>query len=121
MNASTLPSGDHEVAPCTPVVSLSAAPLPSAACQKIPGEPSACPPQSPSRPGEIRRGPRAMEPTERVDTKILETLTELESARELSLGLRVDAFILLESGSGARLRIPGFGPTASASLSARLG
>jgi hypothetical protein len=33
------------------------------------------------------------EPTERVDTKILETLVELEDGRELPLGLRVQAFI----------------------------
>jgi hypothetical protein len=32
----------------------------------------------------------------RVDTKILETLIELESARALPLGLRVDAFILVD-------------------------
>ncbi len=43
-----------------------------------------------------RKNLRTDEPTERVDTKILETLIELESARELPLGLRVDAFILLE-------------------------
>lgn len=43
-----------------------------------------------------RKNLRTDEPTERVDTKILETLIELESARELPLGLRVDAYILLE-------------------------
>jgi HlyD family secretion protein len=43
-----------------------------------------------------RKNLRTNEPTERVDTKILETLIELEGARELPLGLRVDAYILLE-------------------------
>ncbi len=43
-----------------------------------------------------RKNLRTDEPTERVDTKVLETLIELESARELPLGLRVDAYILLE-------------------------
>lgn len=38
---------------------------------------------------------RTDEPTERVDTKILETLIELEKGAELPLGLRVDAFILV--------------------------
>ena len=40
-----------------------------------------------------RKNVRTDEPTERVDTKILETLVELDSGRELPLGLRVDAFI----------------------------
>ncbi|MBI3663457.1 MAG: HlyD family efflux transporter periplasmic adaptor subunit [Acidobacteria bacterium] len=34
-------------------------------------------------------------PTERVDTKVLETLIELEDGRKLRPGLRVDAFIVL--------------------------
>jgi ABC exporter DevB family membrane fusion protein len=37
---------------------------------------------------------RTDEPTERVDTKILETLVELDSGAELPDGLRVDAFII---------------------------
>lgn len=37
---------------------------------------------------------RTEEPTERIDTKILETLVELEKGQELPLGLRVDAFFL---------------------------
>ena len=37
---------------------------------------------------------RTDEPTERVDTKILETLIELEQGQFLPLGLRVDAFLL---------------------------
>ena len=40
-----------------------------------------------------KKNVRTDEPTERVDTKILETLVELDDARELPLGLRVDAFI----------------------------
>lgn len=41
---------------------------------------------------QIRTG----EPTEKVDTKILETLIELEPGSRLQLGLRVDAFIQLD-------------------------
>lgn len=40
-----------------------------------------------------RKNVRTDEPTERVDTKILETLVELEDGRELPFGLRVQAFI----------------------------
>lgn len=38
------------------------------------------------------------EPTEKVDTKILETLVELDAGAHLPDGLRVDAFILPDSG-----------------------
>jgi HlyD family secretion protein len=41
-----------------------------------------------------RKNVRTDEPTERVDTKVLETLVELENGRELPLGLRVQAFIV---------------------------
>ena len=41
-----------------------------------------------------RKNVRTDAPTERVDTKILETLVELDDGRELPIGLRVDAFIL---------------------------
>jgi HlyD family secretion protein len=41
-----------------------------------------------------RKNVRTDEPTERVDTKVLETLVELDDARELPLGLRVEAFIM---------------------------
>jgi HlyD family secretion protein len=41
-----------------------------------------------------RKNIRTDEPAERVDTKILETLVELESRVQLPMGLRVDAFIL---------------------------
>jgi len=40
-----------------------------------------------------RKNVRTDEPTERVDSKILETLVELEDGRELPFGLRVQAFI----------------------------
>jgi HlyD family secretion protein len=41
-----------------------------------------------------RKNVRTDEPTERVDTKILETLVELDDGHELPLGLRVQAFIV---------------------------
>lgn len=45
--------------------------------------------------GELgRKNVRTDEPTERVDTKILETLVEMDDAHELPVGLRVDAFIV---------------------------
>jgi ABC exporter DevB family membrane fusion protein len=40
-----------------------------------------------------RKNVRTDEPTERVDTKVLETLVELADGRELPFGLRVQAFI----------------------------
>lgn len=40
-----------------------------------------------------RKNFRTDEPTERTDTKILETLVELADGRELPLGLRVEAFV----------------------------
>ena len=40
-----------------------------------------------------KKNVRTDEPTERVDTKILETLIELQDGHELPLGLRVQAFI----------------------------
>ena len=46
-----------------------------------------------------KKNVRTDEPAERVDTKVLETLIELEPGRALPLGLRVDAFILTK-GSG---------------------
>ena len=47
------------------------------------------------RVGQIlgRKNVRTDEPTERVDTKILETLIELDPGQQLPSGLRVDAFI----------------------------
>jgi HlyD family secretion protein len=43
-----------------------------------------------------RKNVRTDEPAERVDTKVLETLVELEAGHELPLGLRVQAFITRE-------------------------
>ncbi len=43
-----------------------------------------------------RKNIRTDEPTERVDTKILEALVELDRGVQLPMGLRVDAFILGE-------------------------
>ena len=43
---------------------------------------------------------RTDEPTEKVDKKILETLIELDHAPELPDGLRVDAYVLADSGAG---------------------
>ena len=44
---------------------------------------------------------RTDEPTERVDTKILETLVELDPGMQLPDGLRVDAFIVPDAGEVA--------------------
>ncbi len=43
-----------------------------------------------------RKNVRTDEPSERVDTKILETLMELDPGQKLPLGLRVDAFVDLD-------------------------
>ncbi|HTW31989.1 MAG TPA: efflux RND transporter periplasmic adaptor subunit [Candidatus Sulfotelmatobacter sp.] len=45
-----------------------------------------------------RKNVRTDEPTEKVDTKILETLVELDSGSQLPDGLRVDAYIVPEAG-----------------------
>ena len=47
---------------------------------------------------------RTDEPTEKVDTKILETLVELDAGQHLPDGLRVDAFIVPETGEVAKNR-----------------
>jgi HlyD family secretion protein len=47
---------------------------------------------------------RTDEPTEKVDTKILETLVELDSGSQLPDGLRVDAFIVPDGGEVAENR-----------------
>ncbi|MFZ0288082.1 MAG: efflux RND transporter periplasmic adaptor subunit [Candidatus Sulfotelmatobacter sp.] len=47
---------------------------------------------------------RTDEPTERVDTKILETLVELDPGAELPDGLRVDAFIVPDGGEVAQVQ-----------------
>jgi HlyD family secretion protein len=45
--------------------------------------------------GEIlgKKNVRTDEPSERVDTKILETLVEVDGGQHLPLGLRVDSFV----------------------------
>ncbi|MCI0454072.1 MAG: HlyD family efflux transporter periplasmic adaptor subunit [Candidatus Dadabacteria bacterium] len=43
------------------------------------------------------------EPTERVDTKVLETLIELDNVYKLPIGLRVDTFIIVNKEPGANL------------------
>ena len=45
-----------------------------------------------------RKNVRTDEPTERVDTKVLETLVELADGHELPFGLRVQAFIATPTG-----------------------
>lgn len=47
---------------------------------------------------------RTDEPTERVDTKILETLVELDRGAQLPDGLRVDAFIVPNAGEVAEAK-----------------
>jgi ABC exporter DevB family membrane fusion protein len=45
-----------------------------------------------------KKNVRTDEPAERLDTKILETLIELDSGQQLPVGLRVDAFVIVGSG-----------------------
>lgn len=47
---------------------------------------------------------RTDQPTERVDTKILETLVELDSGTSLPMGLRVDSYIVAGPGQMAETR-----------------
>jgi HlyD family secretion protein len=49
---------------------------------------------------------RTDEPNERVDTKILETLVELDPGSELPMGLRVDAYIVGDKGEVASNWLP---------------
>lgn len=49
-----------------------------------------------------KKNVRTDEPTERVDTKILETLIELERGSYLPTGLRVDAFIVIDGREASR-------------------
>lgn len=51
---------------------------------------------------------RTDEPTERVDTKILETLVELDPSTQLPDGLRVDAFIVSDGGEMAHAQLGRF-------------
>jgi hypothetical protein len=45
---------------------------------------------------------RTDEPSEHVDTKILETLVELDPGQQLPLGLRVDSYVESEEGTVLR-------------------
>src|SRR6266849_5308666 len=49
-----------------------------------------------------RKNVRTDEPSEHVDTKILETLGELEPGQALPLGLRVDAYVQSEEGGASK-------------------
>ncbi|MFB3813169.1 MAG: HlyD family secretion protein [Terriglobales bacterium] len=51
-----------------------------------------------------RKNIRTDEPTERVDTKILETLVELDPGVQLPMGLRVDAFIVTSNEGLAAMK-----------------
>ena len=51
-----------------------------------------------------RKNIRTDEPTEKVDTKILETLVELDPGSNLPDGLRVDAYISTDSGTASNRR-----------------
>lgn len=51
-----------------------------------------------------RKNVQTDEPTERVDTKILETLVELDKGTPLPVGLRVDAFILSDDPQVASVK-----------------
>ena len=49
-----------------------------------------------------RKNIRSEEPTEKVDTKVLETLVELDPGQRLPIGLRVDTYILRGSRDSGR-------------------
>ena len=49
-----------------------------------------------------KKNVRTDEPSEHVDTKILETLVELDAGQKLPLGLRVDSYVQSEEGTGAK-------------------
>jgi ABC exporter DevB family membrane fusion protein len=49
-----------------------------------------------------RKNVRTDEPSEHVDTKILETVVELNRGQHLPLGLRVDSFVEIGSSAGAQ-------------------
>lgn len=51
-----------------------------------------------------RKNIRTDEPTERVDTKILETLVELEATESLHAGLRVTAYLVVEPQTANEVR-----------------
>jgi len=49
----------------------------------------------PCGPDSGKKNVRTDEPTEHVDTKILETLLELNAGEKLPLGLRVESYVVL--------------------------
>ena len=49
-----------------------------------------------------RKNVRADEPSEHVDTKILETLVELDAGQHLPLGLRVDSYVQREESAAVK-------------------
>jgi ABC exporter DevB family membrane fusion protein len=49
-----------------------------------------------------KKNVRTDEPSEHVDTKILETLVELDAGQQLPLGLRVDSYVQNEEGPGEK-------------------
>ena len=49
-----------------------------------------------------RKNVRTEEPSEHVDTKILETLVQLDPGQMLPLGLRVDSFVFVGEGAEAK-------------------
>jgi multidrug resistance efflux pump len=49
-----------------------------------------------------RKNVRTDEPSEHVDTKILETVVELQPGQRLPLGLRVDSFVEVARGTGIK-------------------
>ncbi len=49
-----------------------------------------------------KKNVRTDEPSEHVDTKILETLVELDAGQKLPLGLRVDSYVQNEEGAGEK-------------------
>jgi len=53
-----------------------------------------------------RKNVRTDEPSERVDTKILETLVELDPGQQLPLGLRVDSFVEVSVAAKSRAKAP---------------
>jgi len=53
-----------------------------------------------------RKNVRTDEPSERVDTKILETLVELDPGQSLPLGLRVDSYVEIRPPGSASARNP---------------
>jgi len=49
-----------------------------------------------------RENVRTDEPSEHVDTKILETLVELDAGQHLPLGLRVDSYVQREESAAVK-------------------